>query len=226
MPSIAVVFPSYRIPEHRLRDHFEWNSQLYIGSGAKVFVVSDREYDVPDYATCVIFPEEKLPIRKKRQVFATTRLRNMGIRTAIESGCDVVICTDVDICFESEAWESLLAVADGVASIPYCRMSYADNMVRRKDKWIPADLATGTVSMTAANWGKVQYCEDQVAYGCDDGRLQMGIEEAGICEDRTGHIYHIAHVDGVEQKEFRGRCDHWNRENGFNPENFRGNCRK
>jgi hypothetical protein len=35
----------------------------------------------------------------------------------------------------------------------------------------------------------------------------------------------MAHEDGACQKEFEGRNDHWNRANGFNPDNFEHNLK-
>lgn len=223
---IGVVFPSWRIPEHRLQDHFAWNASFYLASGAKVFVVTDREHEVPGYAQCVIFSEEKLPVIAGRRRFATTRCRNVGIRAAIAAGCDPIICTEVDIAFQREAWKAMVAVTfqlEPTACVPYCRMSLSSEWERREDKWLCAPEATGTVTMAAENWGYVSYSEEQWGYGCDDGLMVTRIEARGIKVVRTGYIYHMAHVDGAEQKEFHGRCDHWNRASGFNPENFNHN---
>lgn len=142
------------------------------------------------------------------------------------AGCDPIIVTDVDMAFESEAWQAMRHVADSempTAEVPYCRMSNSSQWGRRADSWEDAPVATGTISMRAAEWQRVSYCEKQWAYGCDDGLILTRISDAGIRIYRTGYIYHMAHVDGANQKEFDGREDHWNRANGFNPDNFEHN---
>jgi hypothetical protein len=225
---IGVVFPSYRIPEHRLRDHFAWNERFY-REGVRVFAVTDKQYDVPPYAKCVVFPEEQLPLIDGMRVFATTRCRNAGIRTAIGANCDPIIVTDVDISFEPVAWRAMLTVTESkmpTAQIPYCRMSETNDWYSRHNlPSVFAPKATGTISMRSVDWGRVSYCEEQWAYGCDDGLIMTRIANAGIRIQRAGEIYHMAHVDGSCQKEFDGRDDHWNRANGFNPDNFQHNLK-
>jgi len=223
---IGVAFPSYRIPEHRLRDHFAWNERFYRDC-VRVFAVTDREYDVPSFATCVLFPEERLPVIDGIPRFATTRCRNAGIRAAMDANCNPIIVTDVDIAFEAMAWNAMKNVIWNdfhVAEIPFCRMSTTSNWSNRHSaNFVFAKKATGTISMRAIDWGKVSYCEEQWAYGCDDGLIMTRIEAAEIEIRRNGYIFHMAHTDGANQVEFEGRSDHWNRDNGFNPENFQYN---
>jgi len=229
MSGIAVVFGCYRLPEERLQAHLEWNASFYSGSGARLFVVTDREYPLPPFAECVVFPEENLPLVGGVRRFATTRCRNAGIRAAIAAGCGLITCTDVDISFEPEAWEAALAVGPcGVptAAVPYCRMSESSEWARRERSWIDAEFATGTVTMTADQWRVIQYDESQHGYGYDDSRMLHRIAAQGVSVLRTGYVYHVAHVDGANQKEHHGRNDHWNRANGFNPQNFRHNRRR
>lgn len=223
----GIVFPSWRIPETRLQDHFVWNARYYNSAPCRVFVVADREYDLPDYAECVIFPEDKLPILNGIRRFATTRCRNAGIQAAIAAGCDPIMCTEVDIAFEPKAWDlasfGVPNWTSRTALVPHCRMSYSSDWHHREDHWIAAPLATGTVTMKAKHWGEVSYCEQQWGYGCDDGLFLKRLAKRDMKVRRTGYIYHIAHVDGAEQREFHGRGDHWNRASGFNPSNFRHN---
>ncbi len=227
-PQIGVVFVSWCVPEHRLRDHFEWNDSIYRSAGACVFAVTDREYNLPDYAQCVIFPETRLPLHKGQRRFSLTRTKNAGLRAAIAAGCDPIICSDVDICFEPDAWGDALAVTDLTAAVPVYRMSHSAERSKRADAYDLAELATGTVTMTAANWRKIHYCERQWGYGCDDGYIVEKITDAKIDIIRLGCVYHMAHIDGTPQEEFNEkapRVDHWNRDSGLNPENFRRNAR-
>lgn len=211
----AVVFVSYKIPTQRLDEHFRWNDSLYRHSNTRVYVVTDRPYDVPDYAECLVY-SESMP------VFSLTKTRNFGIRTAIKRSHDLITCSDVDIAFAPEAWERGLAVDDLSAAMPVYLM--ADNFPERRFKHIRAENATGTVTMTAANWKHLEYDERCTGYGCDDGILRSDIGHAGLRIDRQGVAYHIAHQSGSPQEEFQGRRDQWNRESGFNPENFTGNA--
>jgi len=224
---LGVVFVSWQIPEHRLRDHFAWNERLYRPGGVRVFAVTDREYEVPDYARCVIFPKTRLPIFGGRYRFALTRTKNAGIRAAIAAGCSPIICSDVDIAFEPAAWMAALATTDRTAAVPLYRMSLSSQWAERENSYEEAPLAEGTITMTAHNWERIQYCERQWGYGGDDGTIIDRIAHADppIRITRVGHVYHMAHVDGACQKEFCGRTDHWNRDNGLNPENFRRNAR-
>ena len=168
---IGVVFVSYCVPEHRLFDHFVWNSSIYREDDVRVFAVTDKEYALPDYAECVIFPEERLPMRQGQRRFSLTRTKNAGLRAAITAGYEVVICSDVDISFEPEAWDAALNVTAKTAAVPIYRMSESAVWTRRADAYLTAKLATGTVTMTAENWQRANFCEQQYGYGCDDGLI-------------------------------------------------------
>lgn len=224
---VGVVFVSYRVPEYRLQNHFRWNALFYDQPGVCVFVVTDREYELPDYAECVIFPESRLPIHKGQRIFALTRTKNAGVRAAIEAGCDPIICSDLDICFEREAWRAAVAVTDENAAVPLYRMSESAHYDTRAEAFVEAPLAEGTVTMSAANWKRCHFNERQKGYGGDDGTLIRTIADADppIHIERGGYVYHMAHRHGANQTEFEGRADHWNRDNGFNPENFKRNAR-
>lgn len=223
---IGVVLVSWKIPEQRLQAHFSWNALLYGETGATVFVVTDREYDLPRCAKCVVFPEDRLQRHRGKRMFSLTRTKNAGIKAAIQAGCDPIICTDVDVAFEPDAWERGLAVSTAdvpTAFLPVCRMSWSSDWGKRRDKYVLAEGATGIIVMTAADWGRVSFCEEQWGYGGDDGVVLQRIVDAGIHIDRAGVTYHMAHIDGTPQKEFNAanpRTDHWNRENGLNPDNM------
>lgn len=228
-PEIGVAFGHFDMPAQRLADHFAWNEAIYRDFSARVFVVVDKPYPVPDYAECVLFPWSRLPLVDGRTVFATTRTRNAGVRAALDAGCDPIIVTDSCMCFERGSWETMVAVGSRPrrsAVIPYCRMSYFNDRNRRAERFEFAPLATGTVSMTAADWQGIRYNEKQYGYGCDDGRLEIYLTAAGIKIRREGIIYHMAHVEGAEQGELDGRTDHWNRASGFNPDNIEHNRRQ
>lgn len=214
---LAVTFTHFRIPDHRLQDHFRWNDELYRKHNARVFVVTDKLYDVPDYATCLVYPEP-MP------TFKLSMTSNYGIRYAIDSGFGIIIKTDTDIAFPEEAFERLAQVEPGSAGLPCYHM--ASNYPERESKFVLAPNATGTISMVAADWMKAHFHEMCVGYGCDDGILRKEIKRQGIEEDRASVVFHIAHVADTPQKEFNRaepRTDHWNREDEFNPENFAGN---
>ena len=153
-----------------------------------------------------------------------TSIQAAAILAAIAANCDPIICTDVDIAFEEDAWHAMESLTEeGVAVVPQCRMSSRSQWKDREESWIEAPLATGTVSMTAADWRVMPYSENQWGYGCDDGLIVERMEKRGMQVLRGGYIYHMAHVDGANQLEFNGRDDHWNRASGLNPDNFSHN---
>lgn len=213
---LAVTFTSYRIPERRLRDHFAWNDAVYRAHGATVFAVVDREYeDLPDYVRPLVYPDAM-------EKFNLAKTSNYGIRRAIESGYSVVVKSDVDMFWPTETFARCASVAEGEAVVPLYRMAHA--LETRETKFDVAPGATGTVALTAAGWRSAHFDERCVGYGCDDGILQDRIRDTGLrVVGRELPIYHIAHAAGTPQKEFRGRSDHWNRADGFNPENFQVN---
>lgn len=237
--SIGVVFPSYRIPVQRLVDHFKWNDTIYRKLNASVFVVVDEKdddaskspedampfpaavWDLPDYVQLVHFAECDLPVVDNKPVFSITKTKNLGIDVAIESGCDLIVCTDVDVSLDAEAWAAAMRVTDYTAAVPLYKM--ADTFDTRIKAHVDAPNATGTVAMTAHNWDRLRYEEKCVGYGCDDGIMCWSIRHANIKIDRTGNAYHMAHSPGTPQAEFNGRGDHWNRDDGFNFKNFTGN---
>lgn len=214
--SRAVVFVHYKIPEKRLREHFAWNESEYLAAGTKVFVVADRQYDVPEYARCLVYPGE-MP------VFNLALTSNFGIRHAITAGHDVIVKTDADMVFDGGlGW--MFGVKSHSARIPMYRMasSYKD----REQGYVDAPNATGTICMRSECWQAAHFNEECVGYGCDDGILMRQIKRCGYSVERAKAIYHIAHIEGTPQKEFdrqNPRIDHWNRDSGFNPENFVNN---
>lgn len=214
---LAVVFVHYNLPEHRLKDHFKWNNNIYRESGAKVFVVSDKKYDVPDYARCIVYPEEM-------KVFNLAKTSNYGIRAAIESGYQTIIKTDADMVFPHDTFENCMKVNNKHAVVPIYYM--ASNYENRNKDYVEAPRATGTIAMTAEGWKQAHFHEGCEGYGSDDAILLKAIVKAKIQKIRDSIIYHIAHIEGTPQKEFDSgnpRIDHWNRDSGFNPENFAHN---
>lgn len=213
----AVVFVHYKLPDHRLQDHFKWNDTVYRSAGAKVFVVTDCKREVPDYARCLIFTEE-MPI------FNLAKTSNYGIRAAIESGYQTIIKTDADMVFPVDTWQDCIAVDAASAVVPVYHM--ATSYALRDVEYVKAINATGTIAMTADNWKDAHFHEGCEGYGSDDAILLRAIEKAGLNINRTPRIKHIAHIEGTPQKEFckeNPRVDHWNRDTGFNPENFQHN---
>lgn len=213
----AVVFVSYRVPKHRLADHFRWNDEHYRRIGARVFVVTDRDYPVSEYARCLVYPEEM-------QTFSLALTKNFGIRHAVAEGFNNVVSTDVDMVFDGDVLDRLVAVGEGEAIVPIYHM--ASGYECRETDWVEAPAATGTVAMVAADWHRAHYQEACVGYGCDDGILLRQIEREGIAVTRDRTVNHIAHQPGTPQKEFdrqTPRVDHWGRAEGFNPEAFASN---
>ena len=160
MPRIAVVFVSYlKVPESRLQDHFAWNDAVYraFGDQLRVYVVSDVEHDMPDYAETVLFPIERLPVVNGQPRFSLSMTKNAGIQKAIGDGCTHIVCTDVDISFDCESLGLCAAVDNRTASIPIYRMaqSFTTRDTGREDRG-----CTGTIGMTDANWRRwVLSCE-------------------------------------------------------------------
>ena len=230
MPHTAVVFVSYlKVPESRLQEHFAWNDHIYrqFGNQLRVYVVSDVEHELPDYAETVVVPFEQLPLLDGVPVFSLSMTKNAGIAKAIKDGADVIICTDVDIAFERASFDALMSVdmdePQGVAIMPIYRMaeSFEKRVFGRLDVG-----CRGTISMTAANWKRFRYDEKCKAYGGEDGRIFIAIQSSGVRVVRTCEVAHIAHVPGDGARTpGRGSATCWGRADGFNPDNFRGNMR-
>lgn len=211
----AVVFVHYRIPEQRLRDHWAWNDELYRAAGARVYVVTDRQYEVPDYAQCLVYD-------KPMKVFSLSATKNHGIHRAIADGCSPILSSDTDIAVASAAWFQFLLIPQHQVSIPVYRMART-NETREKEFHID-NGATGVVGMTADNWRKYHYDERCYGYGAEDGALRLALAKARVQELRDCHVYHIAHDPKADQHNIpgRGREDCWNRDDEKcpNPDNF------
>jgi radical SAM protein with 4Fe4S-binding SPASM domain len=210
----AVVFTHYRMPIERLNEHFIWNDKFYKDSGVSVFVVSDRQVDVPSYARCLVYPEEL-------SVFNLSATSNYGIRFAVDCGYEVVVKTDVDILFTSAAWNRLLSVDEYRVVAPMYRM--AQSYEERDTKYMKDGCAAGTVSMIVSNWRETHYHEECVGYGEEDWVFIGAAEKNGLLVDSAGgcFVWHIAHKkDGHPEKGTR--VDAWNRD-GFNPDNIERN---
>jgi hypothetical protein len=225
MTQIAVVFVSYlRVPEQRLQDHFLWNASLYesYGDSLRVYVVSDVEHDLPSYAETVVFPIERLPVIGRRR-FSLTMTKNAGNDAALADGADVIICTDVDICFWPDSFDTMTRVADDCAAIPVYRMAPS---YEQRDQGGLDHGCTGTIAMTAANWKRLRFDERCVGYGADDGIMLRDICRAGLTVLRSTVVSHIAHVQGDGKRTpGSGAATCWGRDDGFNFDNFRENRR-
>jgi len=205
----AVVLTSYKVPTHRLYEHFEWNDAIYRCYGVKVYVVCDKKYKLPPYAEAVVYDEEM-------EVFNLSKTSNFGIMHARKQGHDVIVKTDVDVCFPPETFERLRCVQP--RECMDCLYLMSANYPERRWKYEPQPGARGTLTMTAYNWAKVRYNEDCKGYGWEDGIMIHDIEKAGIQLNRNFFIWHIAHVPDTCQTNGEGRGDYWNRESGFNPD--------
>jgi hypothetical protein len=225
MSGLAVVFVSYlKVPESRLREHFKWNDELYKAHGGlRVYVVSDVEHGLPDYAETVVVPLIEMPTVDGQPRFSLCKTKNAGIAAAIAGGASVIICTDVDIAFDWNSIGLTFAVDRKTAAIPVYRM--AESFPARGEGQLDRGC-TGTVGMTADNWRQIQFDERCVGYGADDGILLRDIERAGIEIIRDCEVAHIAHVqgDGVRAPG-RGSDTCWGRDDGFNFDNFANNRR-
>jgi len=210
----AVAFTSYKVPTRRLDEHFQWNDGVYRKLGLSVYVVTDQEYAVPDYAKCVIF-EEDMP------VFNLARTSNFGVKSAIEAGHEVVVKSDVDICFHEHALRRFMQCQANEAFVPLYLM--AANFPERRWNYVEAPGAEGTVVMTAEWWRQIRYDERCIGYGAEDGILINTIKQHGLILNREAVVWHIAHVPDTPQKENKGRSDHWGRAEGFNPNNLQRN---
>lgn len=224
MPSIAVVFASYlEVPESRLRDHFEWNAALYepVENGVRVYVVTDREYDLPAYAQTVIIPIEEMPVVGGKPRFSLSMAKNRGITQAVYHGYETIIATDVDMAFDYASFKRMATVGPGEAVVPLYRMvnAFDDRVSGRLDMG-----CTGTVSMSSVNWGIARYNEKCVGYGADDGILLRDIKRAGVSVKRDCEVAHVAHVTGDGARTPGSGSDTcWGRESGFNFDNFAAN---
>lgn len=212
----VVVAVAYRIPQHRVTNFLEWNRELFAKSTV-VLVVEDN-YDIPDdYPTTVA----QLKYDEPMEMFSLTRTKNAGLALASRLAPDsVIICTDIDIVFPANTWRLLTGVAQGTAGVPLYLMAHS--YAERDSKYDPAPKATGTIAMLAEDWENIRYDERCQGYGSDDAILLQDLHAAGIFVDRFNNepVYHIAHIENTCQREFKGRTDHWNRDTGFNKENF------
>ena len=209
----AVVIVSYRIPEVRLRDFFRWNDATFRRDNATVYAVTDREYDVPDYGRCVIYPEELLPKLDGEPKFSLAKTKNRGLKTAMLDGHHVVICSDVDIWFPPQTWDRLAAVPPGMAMVPIYMM--AMSWERRHQDCHQDRGATGTIAMQAQHWQEIHYDPRYIGYGAEDGKIMQDIRGTGLEINRTMTVYHIAHERGAPQHNFQDRTDYHNPD--FNP---------
>lgn len=222
---IAVVFVSYlKVPESRLREHFRWNGPMYEKLKARVYVVTEREHQLPSYAECVIFPESELPRRQGRRVFSLCKTKNAGIRKALADGAEVIVCMDVDTLVPAHAWDYLLSVTNDDAKVPM--VALVPKTLKRVGAKLDKQM-TNTVAMTSRNWHRVQYHEGCVGYGADDGIIHTTIAKHGLMIDRGCEVWHIDHPDedGAVNVPGRGRGACYGRADGFNPDNFPANKR-
>lgn len=219
----VVVVHYHKVPMKRLTDHFKWNGTIYKNFNACVYVVTEKEKEVPHYARCIIVPLEKLPKRDGKPIFSLSLTKNQGIRTAIEDGCSPIIATDIDLAFSEEAFLACAHAKIGMGAAPVYLMAKTYEQRSEND---PKDFGmTGTISLSLDDWRRLPYNENFVGYGGEDGELMRRIAAAGIRMNRQITVWHIAHDPKAPQKNIpgKGREDCWGRKDGFNPENYTQN---
>ena len=218
----AVVFVSYlKVPEQRLQDHLRWNDALYRDTGAKVYVVTDCEHDLPEYAECVLFPIEDLPMVNGKRRFSLCMTKNAGIRKAIDDGAETIICTDVDIAFPRRSWPVLANPGPVEAVVPVYMMAPS---YERRDESHADYGATGTIAMRAAHWRQVQYDERCVGYGSDDGIIVADCMASGLALNKRPTVWHVEHPGAADEPNVpgHGRAGCYGRDE-FNFDNFERN---
>ncbi len=99
----------------------------------------------------------------------------------------------------------------------------AANHPERRWNYITAPKAEGTVIMSAENWKTIKYEERCIGYGAEDGILINAIKTKPLPINRAHLVWHIAHQLNTPQGEKKGRNDHWGRDTGFNPDEFKRN---
>jgi len=216
---VAVVLCHYEIPDWRLREHFEWNDRLYRQADVRVYVVTDKPYDMPDYAEYIVYPKEDLPTIDGKPAFWITGLKNVGVKQAIAAGGELIICSDTDIAYTPKAWERMITIGPDEAIIPiYHKAKYFE----RRHKEAHADPGCeGVIAMWAEHWATCPWEEKCVGYGADDRVQHDRIEEnLKIRVSRDVVVYHIDHhpQDGIDH----GPSLLWNAD-GLNPANFQNN---
>ncbi len=224
MPSVGVVFASYlEVPGQRLRDHFEWNRDIYenVLNDLRVYVVTDRPYSLPGYAENVVIPIGEMPVVDSKARFSLAMAKNRGIK-AVADGVSVIIATDVDVAFGEHAFREMTFVGQNEAVVPVYRM--VDDI---KDEYSEDQLehgCTGTVSMSPVNWSRIRYNENCVGYGGEDGILLRKIERTPLKINRNCQVAHVAHIAGdKERAPGSGSEACWGRASGFNFDNFAEN---
>jgi hypothetical protein len=228
----AVVLPYWKMPPARLVQFCQWNEGVFREGNWEVFVVTEPGHaGVPTLP----YPCTMLAYPRDHKIFSLTRTCNYGIKTAMKRGHALVMKTDADIVFPQETMREIESVKDGQAySPPYHMVDSFEDRHAFTDTRLVADLAIGTVVMTAEGWNKTcGYNEHMMGYGCDDGDMWHRIGLAGIKRYRGLGVYHIAHLKGSVQQEqhvegdkSRGvRTDHHGREAGINPNKLRENTK-
>ena len=221
MNTPGVVFAHYAMPQRRLDAHFRWNDTFYRHTGAVVYVVTDHLRPTPLYGRCVVIPRAFLPKQDGKPIFSLAMTKNRGITAAIAAGCDPIIVTDSDIAFGDGAWEEMVGVGSGVASIPVYLMARSYEGRSERDK--PDTGMTGTIGMRAEHWRGVRFDEECVGYGAEDGRVYKAIRERGLVILRDAYIWHVAHDNqNLTRVPGHGSGDCWNRST-LNPDNFEAN---
>ena len=218
---VAVVLCHYEIPDWRLAEHFDWNDRLYRQSEARVYVVTDKPYDVPDYAQCIVYPREDLPTIDGKSVFWIAGLKNAGLQRAIKDGAELVVCSDTDIAYTPEAWERMITVGPEEAIIPiYHKAKHYED--RYEDALVDPGCE-GVIAMWTENWIACPWEEKCVGYGVED-RLQHDRIEDHLHRsvDRSIFVHHLDHCpqDGQDH----GQSRPWNYST-LNPPNFIQNRR-
>lgn len=218
MARLDLVLTHYRMPGERLADWCRWNRDAILEFGAGVWVVSDTDRRVPDWARVIRYPLEL-------EVFSLARTSNYGIRSAIDAGAEIVCKTDPDCILTPALLGAMASLPAGGGLCPVYRMAddATPEAVARSRAW---EASKGTLALTASSWEALNgYDERQLGYGIEDGDLYgraRTLLGPSHCVRGDHPIYHVAH-SRAKQAAGNLRPDCWGRADGFNPRNHRSN---
>ena len=223
MARLAIVMTHYRMPEHRLIDWIVWNSSAIESVGSDVWCVSDvPRAGLPPWLRMLIYP---LPM----DIFSLSCTSNFGIRSAIDSGAEIVAKTDPDCILSPELVADMAALTPGHGLCPVYRMAAAatPEAMAASKPWL---ASKGTLALLSSHWEAIQgYDERQSGYGIEDGDAfcRAAAMPSQVLSRGERPIYHVAH-SVASQSAGNSRGDCWGRASGFNPRNHRPNmaCRR
>lgn len=185
MKKLAVVVVAYKLEDSLIEQFLKYNTNI-----ENLFMVTDSKFEGE-------FIRIEAP---EMEIFSISKCANIGIRTAIDAGFDIVLKTDIDCIITDEVKQYCLDIPARMAACwRHCNVFDPEKLhINEMDS-----RCIGSAVMHSQMWDEVNgYNEHMEGYGYDDGDLRFRTRSKGFTMPTLikPKLYHVWHEEKHNRK--------------------------